>query len=902
MAPHLRHHPRHTLTIMAYNACGVKRQREELIQFLQEHKVDILLISESNLKPHMDFTLPNRTIYRQDRIGMKGGGVLIAISRDLPHYQLPTPNTNSIELVSVVLMTDRGTMAITSAYHPPGSKLLAADLDKVVDMHTPALTCGDLNAKDRAWGCHATTTSGTTLHDHSAAKGYEILAPDEPTHFPGGDGRPDILDLALLHDIRCATEIKTISALDSDHNPIFILIDTSTPAAATQVPQTRSVHWPIFNRHVAFYTKPTIPLNTTMQIDEAVANITNIIKEAKKVATTSTPTGASRVQIPAEILQTIARKNVVRRRWQRWRLPDDKRTYNTLTREVRAQLLEHRIRLWEESMANISLGTRGFYKFTRSRLRDATATHALHGLQGIVYSPADKAEVLADELERRFTTTDNDVMEDRQLHTMEREAAELLEAEPIQLDDLPTANEIRRIIRSSSAKAPGPDGIGNDDLKNLPRQAFALLIRIINACLMLQYFPDAWKTAKIVTFLKPGKRSLFPQNYRPISLLSNMAKILEKVIQIRITKILSDHNTLRGEQFGFRSHHSAPLQTLRLTEYIIKGFNLKRTTVAVFLDVKSAFDTVWHEALLYKLAHLTPITRPWIKIIASFLKNRAFYISLPPATSTKRPIEAGVPQGSVLSPMLYNIFMNDIPVDPHCNLAQYADDTAYYYHTRILQNTIKAIQRCLNNLEFWCKLWRITLNPEKTQTILFTKRRPIVRTNLFLLGTRLPWKNLIIYLGVRMDKRLTWHQHTNHILATVRQRAHKLFPMMNSKTLPQHLKLLLYRAYILPIMIYACATWGHIATCHLQRLQRFQNKTLRKISGHPWYITNRLIHAELDMLPIRAYMKKVAEGVYARILDAEGANGIILANIGNYVINPNWKHKMPKLMLLADDD
>jgi hypothetical protein len=221
--------------------------------------------------------------------------------------------------------------------------------------------------------------------------------------------------------------------------------------------------------------------------------------------------------------------------------------------------------------------------------------------------------------------------------------------------------EVRGIIGFLKVtKAPGPDKIPNTALKLLPDKAVVALTAIINASLRFCHFPSRWKSANVIFIPKPGKDLLFPQNYHPNSLLSNVGKVLEKVILTRLVRATNENHVLPDEQFGFRPKHSTADQLIHVTEFISQGINQNKSTGSIFLDVAKAFDTVWHDGLVYKL-HTAGVSLAMVKLLNSFLEDRKFHAKIGNVLSAVREIEAGVPQGSVLSPTLYAIFTADIP-------------------------------------------------------------------------------------------------------------------------------------------------------------------------------------------------------------------------------------------------
>lgn len=196
-----------------------------------------------------------------------------------------------------------------------------------------------------------------------------------------------------------------------------------------------------------------------------------------------------------------------------------------------------------------------------------------------------------------------------------------------------------------------------------------------------------------------------------------------------------------------------------MADYITESFNRKQATGAIFLDVAKAFDRVWHGGLIYKMMEMGfPLYL--IQLISSYLKDRKIQVKLHGTLSTENQITAGVPQGSILGPLLFNLFVSDIPKPGHpAILAQYADDTAILYRTRSVNKIITRLQKSIEEIEEWCRNWRIEINADKSTAILFSRRRLKPTSNVQMFETDIPWEKSVKYLGVTLDKSLTWEAH-----------------------------------------------------------------------------------------------------------------------------------------------
>jgi retron-type reverse transcriptase len=222
---------------------------------------------------------------------------------------------------------------------------------------------------------------------------------------------------------------------------------------------------------------------------------------------------------------------------------------------------------------------------------------------------------------------------------------------------------------------------------------------------------------------------------------------------------------MRDEQFGFRPKHSTSLQLARLVERITRNFGEKRLTGAVFLDVVKAFDTVWIDGLLYKLTNLI-FPSYIVHTISPYLRGRTFESSFQTATSSRRGIRAGVAQGGLISPVLFSLYDNDMPSPSHrVELALYADDTAVIATSRKPTLLVSYLMSYLNDLKWWLSEWRIAINVSKSSAKIFARagRSFIQPRPVTLFGESSQWVETTRYLGITVDKRLTWSPHIDQV-------------------------------------------------------------------------------------------------------------------------------------------
>ena len=332
----------------------------------------------------------------------------------------------------------------------------------------------------------------------------------------------------------------------------------------------------------------------------------------------------------------------------------------------------------------------------------------------------------------------------------------------------------------------------------------------------------------------------------------------------------------------FRQGISTTLQLARLVETITRNFGERRLAGAVFLDVAKA--TI--EGLLYKLTILN-FPSYLVHLIASYLRGRTFEASFLTATSSCRGMRAGVAQGGLISPVLFSLYVNDIPTPSrHVELALYADDTAIIATSRKPTLLVSYPESYLSNLQRWLTEWRIAINVSKSSAIIFARagRRFIQPRSVTLFGEPIKWVDTTRYLGVTLDKRLTWSPHIDQVSRRTAQRVGLLGPLLNKKSdLSIRNGVLLYKQLIRPMMDYACPAWRSAARTHVRRLQVLQSKCLRLVTGAPWYLSNRQIHEDLGVPLFADHIRLLTESFDSKLADAGNP---LVRQLGRYLLWP----------------
>jgi len=511
---------------------------------------------------------------------------------------------------------------------------------------------------------------------------------------------------------------------------------------------------------------------------------------------------------------------------------------------------DHRAKLW---------------RITRTLRRTSPSLPALRTPTGEVYSPAEKAAALA------VASTVNLAPSIDQNLTGEADSllAELRsipDTEPTSIE-LTTPKEVNAVISSlRPRKAPGPDGITAPLLRNLPRRTLVYITMLFNACLLIGYFPTAWKTATTIFLPKPGKDHRNPANYRPISLLNILGKVLEKIVARRLDDITTRLKVIPPFQHGFSPGLGTLTQLHRVVDIIIGHLNNRRSIAMVSLDLSRAFDSVWHEGLLLKL-RLFGYPRGILRLLASYFQDRTFRPRAGTFIGDPRPITCGVPQGSILGPKLFIIYTADIPQVPNVDVATYADDTALLAASMRCQRAIALVQSALDAVVAYYARWRLTNNATKTQAILFGRRRLRPPARLTSSGTGIPWSPTLKYLGITLDPTLSFHRHIQGKLQQAQAVRGMLLPLTRCRgPLAPRLKLLLYKTVLRPLLSYGAPIWlPYISASNWLSLQRKQNIAVKHAIGLTRLDSTTEAHSATGMPSLFAHCMKLYLGHHQRM-------------------------------------
>ena len=457
----------------------------------------------------------------------------------------------------------------------------------------------------------------------------------------------------------------------------------------------------------------------------------------------------------------------------------------------------------------------------------------------------------------------------------EEESAESEQCKPFNKGELQEA--IRQL---KSGKAPGPDGITNDMIKHLNDKGHTTLLHLINTSLKKKETPDIWKKAIIIPILKKGKPASATGSYRSLSLTSCVVKTMEKMVKNRLSYILKTRNLLNPAQAGFRALRSTEDQVLRISQAVSDGFNNKsppKRTVLVLIDFSSAFDKVWR-AGLYKKMYDIGIPSCYTKWIRAFLSDRKGKVQYEEGFSPYRIFRDGVPQGTLLSPLLFLIFIDDITKDmpPEVSFSLFADDLAIWASHEDKKIAEGLVQEALKRLEDSTKRCIMTLSIPKCECCLFTTdpHEAKYQPQLTLLGQLLRFNPTPCFLGVTFDRTLAFTAHTDKLQQKLKRRINTLKALAgrNWGCSKEDLRQL-YVSFIRSSMLYCAAAWTPAASAtNIKKMETIQNSAARIVTGCVRSTPIEVLNLEAGLPPIALKATESTHIAYEKALRLPDGN------------------------------
>lgn len=417
-------------------------------------------------------------------------------------------------------------------------------------------------------------------------------------------------------------------------------------------------------------------------------------------------------------------------------------------------------------------------------------------------------------------------------------------------------NEVEKIIKNlNSNSAAGIDKISVKFIKRYKNQLSETIAKLINNVFETGIFPSCFKAALVTPIFKKGSKFNL-ENYRPISVICTISKIIEIIMYLRLLNFLNNNKVINENQFGFIEKSSTAAAVIQLLNKVRKGLDQKKIVAAVSVDLKKAFDTVNHDILVKKLFHAGIQNPVHINLFKSYLHERFQKVKINGVTSNNLIINSGVPQGSVLGPLLFNFYVNDLfKLDLKGTISLYADDMIILYEVDNLLTLHELMEHDLKLLNEWLEANLMSINVDKTNYIVFNAKNKLLNLETFTLqlnNSVINRVNCTKYLGLLIDEKLSWSDHIVQIKNKLNRSIFALRKLCN--VLPTKAKWAFFYSHILSHVSYLNPIWNSASQNHISSIKTCVNRAIKIIRKLPVLHHTDDLYSE-RLLPFNLYNK-----------------------------------------------
>lgn len=817
-----------------WNCNGIRNKTHRIHTLIEEFNPVVIALTETRLTPeiHDSEILRGYTLYRRDRPS-NGGGVLLAVKDDHPIIVTSAHTSSTGELVSIHTQTAGQSNLTFCCYYRPPDKANIDDLTNWIEAegHNDLVLMGDFNLPSIRWDTNNRLPTWVgPYHKGASVVLMELLSANNlsqhinfPTHNNG-----NTLDL-LISSIGTPTAIVGSEPGLSDHVAVIAEIQCGT------VPH-ESNHKLRPNKHIyQFHKANNEALSDELEkVNAKVENMctnSNNIQEIWDTFKSDTQTAVQQ-HIPQRTIKqrkkpwistdTIRQIRKKRRLYRQYRENPSDFIANAMREQnkrcTRMIDEDYDIHLNTRISQQLKEGnTKPLFKFIGDTRKDNNTIKAMEGV------PSDRPEGIPDAFSVAFQSVFT--KDDGSLPHMEDEAECDTEMEEVEVNE---SGILNLLLKLDTRKAGGPDGFTPAMLKFLAQDIAPTITIIMQYSLNTATTPSDWRTANVVPIHKKGSRTV-PLNYRPISLTSVICKMLEHVIAHNIRKHLDTNAMISTTQHGFRENHSCESQLLVTVGELVDNFDKDIQTDVIVLDFAKAFDTVSYNKLMIKLKtfKIHPLVFSWIE---DWLNNREFSVTVNTHVSSVRDVTSGVPQGSVLGPLLFLLFINDLPsVVRSSQIRLFADDALLF---KKIETPLDAedLQKDLTAVADWADTWQLSLNIKKCEACSIS-RRPIdcLPPNYLLHNVRVTPVTEFKYLGITISSDLSFDTHIKNIIAKTNRLLYMLIRTL--KKCSEETKTRAYFSICRPCLEYASVVWSPHTNKNNKILENVQRKAYRWATG-----------------------------------------------------------------------
>lgn len=804
------------------NVRSLQPKLDEIDFLIKKTKLDILCISETWLKKRVkdkDISIKGYTLRRKDRPRIRGGGVCIYIKDTIPFIDRPDlTDFNDVEGLWIELVAkNNDNTLICCMYRQP--KATDVYYSKMLDMLEKAsmetkemIILGDLNYDYKI----DESLSNNPLHYLESLYLLTQLI-EKPTRVTRKSSK--LIDVILTS---CPEKHKFSNVAQialSDHFLVYTCVDLNVRSREHKVVSFRD--YKNFNADLfqADLAQSTVLNNAYFKESDTIDMWIEWKNEFMRICDKHAPFKEIRVKerynpwITSDIIKQMYKRDYISEKANLANDPDMEREYRMLRNNVTNMIEQSKADYFDNVAIKHSNDPKGLWKEVHKiagKDKHVNNVHPNLNCNGF-------NEFFANVGPKISASFKKDPLNWRNPKCIYQFKLECVSEENV-LKHLSSLNESKLDVLNFDAKLLG---IGASVI-------YKSLTKVMNMSIITGQIPDDWKTAKITPIYKGKGCHMTMGNYRPISVIGHIAKIMEKEVQKQFLDYMLKHDLINVNQFAYLKCHSTQTCLHRMIDEWYEALNENEIVAACFLDISKCFDTIDHELLIKKFEYYG-VSGNELRWFKSYMTNRSHVVHCHGETSDKLFVKTGVPQGSVLGPIMFLLFINDISqsiVDAFINM--FADDAALYVTGSDFNEVKTSLQKNVNNVHGWYTTNRLALNVPKTNVMLITNSNRLNdnrKLDICIEEQLLEQVKSSCYLGVHVDENLTWNVHVRNLTRVL---SYKLYTLSKaSKFMNSTLLNTIYLRSIQPCLDYACSVWGNCSEGSKFSLLRLQKRAAR---------------------------------------------------------------------------
>lgn len=825
------------LKIVQFNCNGLSSKLSEVKLYVFTTNPDVVCLCETWIRRRPP-RFPGYQVFWNHRVDGPGGGLGILVRDDISCTILDlSPYVGSLEVQAVNLMSRLGLISIFNLYNPCKNISVEEFSTYIQRLSLNYIIVGDFNAHSPLWDVRGRSNmTGRSLEQliEDGLLGL-VSEPFASTYIDRRSGASSVLDLCLSCSALLAEgRVEGGPDLGSDHTPIVCTFGLELSRSDLSIPGRWLVKRGDWTGWFGVLASKEVPLFVPASVDELNEQLCNLVLAVSRdfIPLSSGRLGCQK-STPwwdAGCAKAVALRRRARNILSRTPSQGNLLAYKRACAVARFTILQKKRSSWQTFVSSLSPRTslQKFWRVVRS-MGGHSRSHQPVRVGGPEAPLALKAEFLAEHFVKQLPYSGD------AFHLMICDTVKSFSSCDIKesVYNRPFAlHELKNCLKSCSNTSPGLDNMSNLFFQRLPCAFLEYFVYLFNSSFFLSVVPANWKTATVCPIPKPNKDPLTVLGYRPISLLSCVGKLMERVLKVRLEHFLESNRVFSCFQAGFRRGHSTYDSLALLRQSISAALGSSSFCVVVYLDLENAYDRVWPDAVLYKLHKLGCDLRTilWLR---SYFQGRSLRVRIGTTFSSFKPLACGLPQGAVLSPLLFNVLLHDMPKSDVVRVVSYADDISLVCIGKHFADVVGHMQGYLASLTEWLHRWRLVVNVPKSSYQVFTRKRFTLPVPLSISGQFLSHQATQRVLGVVFDApRLTFASHISLVRTDCLRRLQVMRALSGTKWGSSWLSLRrIYISFVRSKLCYGSVVVFPCAKYLMSRLKSVENSALRCILG-----------------------------------------------------------------------